>query len=62
MTVCSKGRVMPGKTWKDSVVEGFAAATKKETFSSYSRGVEFLILKERKDLMLQQVKYRWSDG
>ena len=31
MTVCSKGRVMPGKTWKDSVVEGFAAATKKET-------------------------------
>lgn len=49
MTVCSKGRAMPGKTWKDSVVEGFAAATKKETFSSYSRGVEFLILYKGKD-------------
>ena len=33
MTVCSKGRAMPGKTWRDSVVEGFAAATKKETLS-----------------------------
>lgn len=46
MTVCSKGRVMPGKTWKDSVVEGFAAATKKETLVgcrvSYIKGKDGL--------------------